>query len=336
MTDTPTIIGYATRINQDNQLPDVVEILERDKCNGLRYSAPYGPGGDGRYEEEDIRYFLDEWAIPKGGVIVVDINHTYKEPSIDWNLITDNCLRVCEDFPIDEQHPENKRVFVEIANELGGSGTWNRVSNVAQIIKNAEHKHTLVWDKHWMSGWQDVHVDYNGHHFYVDVWTRNGRSLAQHQAMIEDGMNIGLKMLITECGAEADEAPYSSNSVNLFSDQIQKYYDIGVGCLVWQNVWTKNDADYQAKGLRMPVGKPIWLDEQIPLPDLSNYYTKAESDARYLELSLMIQTNRDKILSLDEKITSLSEANIDANEVSRELIKALKDKLSNWTESYAG
>ena len=270
----PVLVGYSTRINSDSQLPDVVDILIRDKCNGLRYGAPYG-SGTGRYLKSDVEYFLNNWAMRYGGVVVVDINHTYNESSLNWNTITEKCLMVCEDFP------NNPRVCPEVANEISGQDKWAHIRDVVQAVRDAGYTNKLVWDKHWTSGWQNVGVDENGHHFYMNVWT-----IANIQRELQAGLDAGLQLLSTEVGAHGKESgSFTTNNVNQLNTMLDWCVnDKGIGALVWMNTGISNDSAYTRLGLDLPEGEPIWFDEPKPEPeppvDLSNYYTKSQVDTQ--------------------------------------------------------
>lgn len=266
-----TLIGYATRIESDNQLSQVVNILKRDKSNCLRYGVPYG-SGTGRYRKSDIQYFLDQWAIPNGGVIIVDINHTYGNPTLNWNLIMNNCLMVCEDFS------NNPRVFIEIANEIYGSGVVQGIIDTVNAIHNAGYTNKIVWDKHSRGTWYETGVDYNGRHFYMEGANWTVQKLQNElSAGIEDGL---MPMVCTEVGAHTNEAgSFTDNNVGLLNTMIQWCtQDMGIGVLVWMNEGVSNDNAYITHGLVIPEAEPIWFDDEPQPPiNLDDYYTKAEA-----------------------------------------------------------
>ena len=194
------------------------------------------------YSKGLVQYFLDN---SPGLFVVVDRHHMYPPNNANADdflahleQVKTDMLQICADFP------NNPRVFVEICNEfnrdIDNSGNpdpirahWCR--DLVKLIRDSGYTNPIVQNKMWHPWSQLVNVNnadplaafYTGHHYYFDIHT-----LEECKAEHQEGVNLGLKMLITEGGATTHHS-FTFAEVTVLNDWLQWCDEHDVSFAIW-------------------------------------------------------------------------------------------------------
>lgn len=232
---------------------DIIDLMVQHNLNVYRISCrPSYSEGSHPYRPELIRYFLDH--APQHMVIIVDANHllygsSYTQEAIAlWDShIKPRLLQVIQDFP------NEPRVFVELFNELyvGESEFYSRAQDLVDYVEGLTLSYypVLVVNKLHTSGlgWRTLNYSkndiYQGYHGY---FTASEIDLQNFTASMQNAVNMGIKIINTEMGADSG-GDFSQSSV----DELQQFYknskDMGIGnCawLSWGTGWYENYLSY--------------------------------------------------------------------------------------------
>ena len=201
-----------------------------------------------------IQYYFDHCSYD----LIVEPNHYYYQTLMSdsqWASGTSRCLEILEYFsdyqdrlwiePQNEQLTDITYETQQFVNAVRGAGyTNNVVSNVfwrptsitVAFQKMAQINDPL--DKFW-----------TGQHFYFDQI-----SLSSAMNYMQDGLDLGLKMINTEIGADARETNYFDQSeVDDLNDFMQWCADRGVGNTVWLMYGDYDYPTYQNFDLEFPI-----------------------------------------------------------------------------------
>jgi hypothetical protein len=228
--------------------------MEQNNLNLYRMSFnPTWMSGPHPYRAQYIQYFLDN--TPSSWVIIVDRNHIYP-PTEDGasefraNLATarSSILAVCAAWP------NNPRVWVEMGNEYVSTDFHTIYQGLIDDVRDAGYTNTLVIDK-WNTAWSTAVFDdpydaiYTGMHFYFNSWSVSGA-----MSQMNTALNLGLKLVNTEVGADYNEASsFTTSTVDELNNFLAQCAEQGVGNTVWMNENLDNWQRYQQLGIEFPV-----------------------------------------------------------------------------------
>ena len=243
--------GYPT---STADVQNVINFMNREGLNVYRMS--FRPSWLGytshSYNGELVSYFLDHCSY----TVIVDRNHLYppSDPSFitDFNTATNDLLAVCAQFP------NNNRVMVELVNEYGDDNLGSLLQPMVNSIRNAGYTNPLVINSHWISiSWSSLVVNdpldkvWYGYHTYFDD---SAPSISSVESHMQTAVDMQLKLINTEAGADWESADFNTARVNLLNQYLSWCTARGIGNCIWMyenlNYWTT----YQSLGLIIPSG----------------------------------------------------------------------------------
>lgn len=194
-----------------------------------------------------VQYFLDNCDYQ----LIVD-RHMYPMASLtdsQWNDVRTWTLDVASTFSAYED-----RLWIEPINERTNSDLASRLQTIVTAVRNAGYGHRILankWDQSWSSmATINDPLDrfYTGYHFYFNSWSVSGA-----QSQMQTALNLNLKIINTEIGADYNEASQFSQSevdeVNTFMDWCA---DRDIGNTVWMRYGLENLPKYQQLNLQFP------------------------------------------------------------------------------------
>jgi hypothetical protein len=201
-----------------------------------------------------IQYYLDHCPYD----LIVDPNHYYDQTLMtnsQWDEATSRCLQILTAFSNYQD-----RLWIEPQNEQLTDITSHTQSFVT-AVRNAGFTNNIVSDVFWrptsitvafqkMATINDpLNKFWTGQHFYFDQI-----SLSSAQKYMQQGLNLGLKLINTEIGADAREVDYFDQSeVNSLNSFMQWCADRGIGNTVWLMYGDYDYPFYQNFDLEFPI-----------------------------------------------------------------------------------
>jgi hypothetical protein len=196
-----------------------------------------------------VQYYLDNCDYD----LIVDIWHIYPPGTMSdsqWRDLEADVLAFCRDFAAYQD-----RIWIEPVNEREDRDLADHIQPIVSAIRNAGYTYTIVANKFGQS-WRDMaSIDdpldkfWTGYHYYFDYWR-----VADAKADMTTALNLGLKLINTEVGADADEyREFSQYEV----DELNEFL---VWCAqrdIWNAVWMRyglgNLQTYKNYGLVNPL-----------------------------------------------------------------------------------
>jgi len=218
---------------------DIIDLMVKHNLNVYRMSCrPSWTEGSHPYRPELVRYFLDH--APSNMIIIVDANHILwssngamtREALNRWDShVKPRLKQVIEDFP------NEPRVFVELFNELmvNFEPFYSRAQDLINYVEslNLAYYPVLVVNKLYTSGlnWKTLSYSkndiYQGYHAYMTA-----ESLQSLTNSMQNAVNMGIKIINTEIGADSGGNP-TQQSVNNLQQFCDNCAQMNVGNCIW-------------------------------------------------------------------------------------------------------
>jgi hypothetical protein len=196
-----------------------------------------------------VQYYLDHCNYH----LIVDIWHMYPPGTLSdwqWSELEDDVLAFCSDFA-----GYQDRVWIEPVNEREDHDLAAHIQTIVSAIRAAGYSYNIVVNKFGQSWWDMASIRdpldkfWTGYHFYFDYWR-----LTDAKSEMTTALNLGLKVINTEVGADADEYPAFSQY------EVDELNDFLIWCAqrdIWNTVWMRyglgNYQAYKAYGLVNPL-----------------------------------------------------------------------------------
>lgn len=195
-----------------------------------------------------VQYFIDHCDYD----IIIDFYHQYpmgELSSAELNEVISRGLAIAEHFN------NNPRIILEPINERTNNDLPSQIQTFIDEIRDAGYTYRIIvnkWEQSWNSFAQvDDPLDefYTGYHYY---FTNGAWSSAESQ--MQQALNLGLKIINTEIGADYNEASQFQNSevarVNEFTEWCAQR---DIGNTVWMLYGEQNLPTYISMGLENPL-----------------------------------------------------------------------------------
>jgi predicted deacylase len=198
-----------------------------------------------------VQYYLDNCDYD----LIVDICHMYPPGTMSdsqWRELEANVLAFCRDFAAYQD-----RIWIEPVNEREDYDLADRIQTIVTAIRDAGYTYNIVANKFGQS-WRDmasIHdpLDkfWTGYHYYFDHW-----QVADAKADMTTALNLGLKLINTEVGADADEyREFSQYEVDELNEFLIWCAERDIWNAVWMRYGLGNLQTYKSYGLINPLSE---------------------------------------------------------------------------------
>jgi hypothetical protein len=195
-----------------------------------------------------VQYYLEHCPYD-----VIVCRHMYPMDALsnaEWQDVQDWTLNVLAHFTAYQD-----RLWVEPINERTNSDLATPLQTIVTAIRDAGYTARIIankWDQSWQS-MASIHdpLDrfWTGYHFYFT----NGAWTSAEQQM-QTALNLGLKLLNTEVGADYNERDYFDQSeVTRLNAFLAWCAEREIGNTVWMCYGLQNLPRYQELGLQYPI-----------------------------------------------------------------------------------
>jgi hypothetical protein len=195
-----------------------------------------------------VQYYLEHCAYD-----LIVCRHMYPMAALsasEWTAVqtwTLTLLAECSSY--------QDRLWVEPINERTNSDLASRLQTLVTAVRDAGYTARIIANK-WEQSWNSMATIHDpldrfwtGYHYY---FTNGAWSSAEQQ--LQTAMNLGLKLLNTEVGADYNEhAAFDPSEVTRLNTFLAWCAERDIGNTVWMCYGLQNLPRYQELGLQYPI-----------------------------------------------------------------------------------
>ena len=195
-----------------------------------------------------VQYFIDHCNYD----IIIDFYHQYPMAELTSTQLSEVISR---GLAIAEHFNNNPRIILEPVNERTNTNLPSQIQTFIDEIRDAGYTYRICVNK-WEHSWDSFATIndpldrfYTGYHYYF-----NSGAWSSAESQMTSALNLGLKLINTEIGADYNEySQFSQSEVDRVNEFCNWCEARGIGNTIWMCYGEGNLPTYINLGLRNPL-----------------------------------------------------------------------------------